>query len=100
MTVPVTDAIGEAVTTNDDPHGNNSEGNGITRTSGGAYFAVGNYVYRLTGDHIAQPGFDTKCANGRQNDVTAVISNLPTGDLTTLDAAYLFRLINTGNGRR
>ena len=26
------------MSTNDDPHGNNTEGNGITGTSGGAYF--------------------------------------------------------------
>jgi hypothetical protein len=38
VTVPVTDASGATVTTNDDPHGNNTEGNGITGTSGGAYF--------------------------------------------------------------
>jgi hypothetical protein len=37
-TVPVTNAAGETVTTDDDPHGNNEEGNGITGTSGGAYF--------------------------------------------------------------
>ena len=28
---------------------------------------------------------------------TAVISNLPTGDLTTLDAPYRFRVTNTSN---
>ncbi|GAA4288795.1 hypothetical protein [Georgenia daeguensis] len=39
VTVPVTDvATGETVSTDDDPHGNNTEGNGITGTSGGAYF--------------------------------------------------------------
>lgn len=37
-TVPVTDAAGDPVSTDDDPHGNNTEGNGITGTSGGAYF--------------------------------------------------------------
>jgi hypothetical protein len=39
VTVPVelagTDTV---VSTNDDPHGNNEEGNGVTGTSGGAYF--------------------------------------------------------------
>ena len=38
VTVPVTDAAGNPVSTNDDPQGNNTEGNGITGTSGGAYF--------------------------------------------------------------
>jgi hypothetical protein len=38
VTVPVTNAAGQTVTSNDDPHGNNTEGNGITGTSGGAYF--------------------------------------------------------------
>ncbi len=37
QTVPVTSG-GEVITTDDDPHGNNEEGNGITGTSGGAYF--------------------------------------------------------------
>ena len=38
VTVPVTDDSGAEVSTNDDPHGNNTEGNGITGTSGGEYF--------------------------------------------------------------
>jgi hypothetical protein len=38
VTVPVTDGNGELITTNDDPHGGNTEGNGITGTSGGEYF--------------------------------------------------------------
>jgi hypothetical protein len=39
VTVPVTDvASGRVVSTDDDPHGNNTEGNGLTGTSGGAYF--------------------------------------------------------------
>ncbi|WP_145726064.1 hypothetical protein [Nocardioides sp. J9] len=37
QTVPVTSG-GATITTDDDPHGNNTEGNGITGTSGGAYF--------------------------------------------------------------
>lgn len=40
---PVT-VDGEDITTNDDPHGNNEEGNGITGTSGGEYF-VDDPVY-------------------------------------------------------
>ncbi len=39
VTVPVTDvATGAVVSTDEDPHGGNTEGNGITGTSGGAYF--------------------------------------------------------------
>jgi hypothetical protein len=38
QTAPVTDADGNVVSTDDDPHGNNTEGNGITGTSGGEYF--------------------------------------------------------------
>ncbi|HEX6022629.1 MAG TPA: hypothetical protein VFZ00_11585 [Solirubrobacter sp.] len=37
-TVPLTDDSGATVTTNDNPQGNNSEGNGLTGTSGGEYF--------------------------------------------------------------
>jgi hypothetical protein len=46
VTLPVTDvATGEVVSTDEDPHGNNEEGNGITGTSGGAYF-VDDPAYR------------------------------------------------------
>ena len=38
VTVEVTDDAGTVVSTDDDPHGNNTEGNGITGTSGGEYF--------------------------------------------------------------
>ena len=39
VTVPVVDAAtGQTVSTNTNPHENNDEGNGITGTSGGAYF--------------------------------------------------------------
>lgn len=177
VTVPLVDDAGATVTTDDDPHGNNAEGNGLTGTSGGAYLVdepeyvhltaqlpagatdvrfrystdaayldtgwfvddvsvdgaaaavssdagqwvettgvqennwtvqvvaacdltpgvsnpfeitdgAGNFVYRLTGDQISQAGFDTKCANGRQRDFATLVSNLPTGDLTFLDAGY------------
>ena len=37
VTVPVSSG-GQVITTSDDPHGNNEEGNGITGTSGGEYF--------------------------------------------------------------
>ena len=38
VTVPVRDASGAVVSTDDNPHGGNEELNGITGTSGGAYF--------------------------------------------------------------
>jgi hypothetical protein len=177
VTVPLTDDAGTVVTTDDDPHGGNTEGNGLTGTSGGAYFVdepvyvhltadlpdgttdvrfrystdaayldtgwfvddvavngaeatlsspdgewiettgiqdnnwtlqvvascdltpgveseyeitdgAGNHVYRLTGDDITQDGFATKCANGTKGDFVTLVSNLPTGDLTFLDAGY------------
>lgn len=185
VTVPLTDDDGNIVTTNDDPHGNNTEGNGLTGTSGGEYFVddpayvhlsadlpagatdvrfrystdaayldtgwfvddvnvndvaatvsstgdawiettgtqennwtvqvvaacdltpgttiagestdgAGNWVYRFEGDSFSQNGFDTKCANGPNTDLSVVISNLPTGDLAYLDADYTFRVTNTG----
>ncbi len=188
VTVPLTDvATGAVVTTDDDPQGNNTEGNGLTGTSGGAYFVdepayinltatlpagatdvrfrystdaayldtgwfvddvtvggspatltspAGNwtlstgeqdnnwviqiispcdltpgvvstgeivdaagFVYRFEGDLIQQGGFSTKCLGG-QGRIAVVISNLPTGDLTFLDADYLFRLTNTGNAKK
>ena len=187
VTVPLVDDSGTVVTTNDDPHGNNTEGNGITGTSGGEYFVddpvyvhytaqlpagatdvrfrystdaayldtgwfvddvmvngasatllsssgdwfettgvqennwtvqvvancdltpgvtspfeivdgAGNFVYRLEGDQITQ-AFDTKCANGPNRDFAVLISNLPTGDLTVLDADYTLGVSNTGNGK-
>ena len=188
MTVPLVDDSGTVVTTNDDPHGNNTEGNGITGTSGGEYFVdepqymhytaqlpagatdvrfrystdaayldtgwfvddvrvnsapatllspsgdwfettgvqdnnwtvqvvancdltpgitspfeivdgAGNFVYRLEGDQITQGGFNTTCANGPNRDFAVLISNLPTGDLTVLDADYTLRVSNTGRPR-
>jgi hypothetical protein len=44
VTVPLVDDDGNTVTTNTDPHDNNEEGNGLTGTSGGAYF-VDDPVY-------------------------------------------------------
>lgn len=188
VTVPLTNDAGTVVTTNDNPQGNNDEGNGLTGTSGGAYFvdepayihlsaevpagatdlrfrystdaayldtgwfvddvmidgaaatvssAPGNWtestgmqdnnwviqvisscdltpgvvspgeivdaagnIYRFTGDNISQGGFNTKCLKGKnKGSLAVVISNMPTGDLTFLDANYVFRLTNTGNGR-
>ena len=59
---------------------------------------AGNYVYRLEGDAIAQAGFDTTCANGNGRDFATLVSNLPTGDLTYLDAEYTLSVTNTGKG--
>ena len=184
VTVPLVNDAGTLVTTNDDPHGGNTEGNGVTGTSGGAYFVddpayvhytaqlptgatdvrfrystdaayldtgwfvddvmlngsaatvssapgdwfettgtqdnnwalqvvascdltpgtnssgevsdgAGNYVYRLAGDAISQSGFNTKCANGQKRDFSTIVSNLPTGDLTFLDAGYALAVTKT-----
>jgi hypothetical protein len=186
VTIPLTDVdTGEVVTTNDDPQGNNTEGNGLTGTSGGVYFvdepayihltaevpagatdlrfrystdaayldtgwfvddvmidgavaevstaaghwtatngqqdnnwvlqvisacdltpgvdSVGEivdsagFVYRFEGDEFSQAGFNTACMRGSQDRFAVVISNMPTGDLTYLDADYSFTLTNTGN---
>jgi hypothetical protein len=188
VTVPLVNDAGEVVTSNEDPHGNNPTGNGLTGTSGGEYFVdepvyvhytaqlpagttdvqfrystdaayldtgwfvddvmvngaaatvssgegewfettglqdnnwtlqivatcdltpgvdspfeivddAGNYVYRLEGDTISQAGFDTRCASGNNRDFATLVSNLPTGDLTYLDAGYTLTVTNTGNGR-
>jgi hypothetical protein len=59
----------------------------------------GTHVYQLSGSQISQGGFSTKCANGTKKDVAVVISNLPSGDLTFLDADYTFRLTGSGAGK-
>jgi hypothetical protein len=192
QTIPLADDATTTVTTDDNPHDNNTEGNGLTGTSGGAYFvdeptyihlngqlpagttdvrfrystdaayndtgmfvddiliggteatlssAPGNwvetsgtqdndwvlqlvarcdltpgvtnsfettdiattgqtFVYRLAGDangDINQAGFSTRCLNSTRDTLTAVISNLPSGDLQYLDAPYTFRVTNTSN---
>ncbi|HEX7746864.1 MAG TPA: hypothetical protein VF462_16590 [Micromonosporaceae bacterium] len=185
-TVPLVNDAGATVTTNDDPHGNNTEGNGLTGTSGGTYFVddpkyvhltatlpagttdvrfrystdaayldtgwfvddvrvngadatvssaagewftttgtqknnwtvqivahcdltpgrtlagestdgAGNYVYRFEQNGFTVGGLNTRCASGNQDDFGVVISNLPTGDLTYLDADYTYRVTNTNN---
>jgi hypothetical protein len=49
-TIPLTDlATGQVVTTNDDPQGNNTEGNGLTGTSGGEYFVDDPQYQHLQG---------------------------------------------------
>ncbi|MBM7505278.1 hypothetical protein ACFPER_17470 [Agromyces aurantiacus] len=190
VTVPLVDDSGATVTSNDDPHGNNTEGNGLTGTSGGAYFVdqpeyvhltaqlpagttdvqfrystdaayldtgwfvddvmvngaaatlssdegewietsglqdnnwtlqviatcdltpgvddefemtdgAGNWVYRLEQDSV-DLALDTRCANTSKRDFTTLVSNLPTGDLDTLDAGYDLRVTNTNtpNGKK
>jgi hypothetical protein len=49
VTVPLTDDAGKTVTTNTNPQGNNTEGNGLTGTSGGAYFVDEPKYIHLTG---------------------------------------------------
>jgi hypothetical protein len=184
-TVPLFDDNGTEVTTDDNPHDNNTEGNGLTGTSGGVYFVddpsyihlsaelpagttdirfrystdaayldtgwfvddvnvngsaatlsspegdwfettgiqdnnwvlqilspcdltpgattegesqdEAGYLYRFEGDSITESGFSTRCMNSTKDSFVVVISNLPTGDLTYLDADYTFRLTNTSN---
>ena len=58
------------------------------------------YLYRFEGDLIEQGGFSTSCLRGSTTtlSLTVAISNLPTGDLTVLDADYVFRVNNTAVG--
>ena len=188
VTLEVTDASGTVVSTMDDPHGNNTEGHGITGTSGGVYFVdepeyvqyavdvpegatdlrfrystdaayldtgwfiddvavdgtaaalspeddqwvettgaqennwvvqvisscdlvagateaeirdqAGNFVYRYEGDAFTTDTFHTKCANGKQGDFAVSVSNLPTGDLSMLDASYDYRVVNTAGKKK
>ena len=61
---------------------------------------AGNHVYRFEGDSIHEAGFDTTCLRGTKGSVTAVISNLTSGDIQVLDADYVFRLLgSSGRGR-
>lgn len=187
VTIPLFDDGGNEVTTNDDPFGNNEEGNGLTGTSGGAYFVddpvyvhlngdipfgatglrfrystdaayldtgwfiddvsvagdpvddgnlgadgwisttgaqnnhwviqivsscdltpgvlspgeiedAAGHIYRFESDGmIEESGFDTSCMRSTKDRFAVIISNLPTGDLTFLDADYSFGLSNEGN---
>ncbi|MDH4143235.1 MAG: immune inhibitor A, partial [Chloroflexota bacterium] len=49
QTIPLLDDAGATVTTDDDPHDNNEEGNGLTGTSGGAYFVDDPSYIHLNG---------------------------------------------------
>ena len=70
-------------------------------TSAGESVVGDTYLYRFEGDLIQQGGFSTSCLRGatKARNVTVAVSNLPTGDLTVLDADYLFRVGNTSNRR-
>ena len=37
--------------------------------------------------------FNTKCANGNNADFVVSVSNLPTGDITALDATYDYTVV-------
>ena len=69
-------------------------------TEGEIIDSEGNHVYRFEGDSIHESGFDTTCLRGTKGSVTAVISNLTSGDIQVLDADYVFRLLgSSGQGR-
>jgi hypothetical protein len=57
------------------------------------------FIWRFEDDSF-DANFNTKCMNGTRDEFAVVISNLPTGDLNTLDANYTFRLTNTGNKQK
>jgi hypothetical protein len=56
--------------------------------------AAGNYVYRFEGDEISTGVLDTECARRTKTDFVLAISNMPTGDLTMLDATYDYTVTN------
>ena len=69
-------------------------------TEGEIVDSEGNHVYRFEGDSIHETGFDTTCLRGTKQSVTAVISNMTSGDIQVLDADYVFRLLgSSGKGR-
>ena len=69
-------------------------------TEGEIVDSEGNHVYRFEGDSISESGFVTTCLRGTKGSVTAVISNLTSGDIQVLDADYVFRLLgSSGQGR-
>ena len=70
---------------------------GVTSPNEIVDLAGGNWIYRYEGDTITVPDLNTRCANGQRRDFATIISNLPTGDLTYLDADYTLTVTNTGN---
>ena len=63
-----------------------------TTSEGEIVDSEGNHVYRFEGDSIHESGFVTTCLRSTKGEVTAVISNLTSGDIQVLDADYVFRL--------
>jgi hypothetical protein len=53
------------------------------------------YLYRFEGDSIETGEFSSRCLRSTRDSFVVAISNLPTGDLTYLDADYVFRLTKT-----
>ena len=70
QTVPLTDDAGEVVTTDDDPQGNNTEGNGLTGTSGGEYFVDEPQYVHLPAD-AARPARPTSASATRPTRPTS-----------------------------
>ena len=71
-----------------------------TTSEGEIVDSEGNHVYRFEGDSIHESGFVTTCLRSTKGEVTAVISNLTSGDIQVLDADYVFRLTgSSGQGR-
>ena len=60
--------------------------------------ASGLRVYRFEGTDIDATGFDTQCLGG-QDEITAIITNRPTGDLAYLNVDYDFSLVGTGKAK-
>ena len=67
-TVPLRNDAGQIVTTNDNPQGNNTEGNGLTGTSGGEYFVDDPAV------HPSQP---RRCRRAPPTSASATRRTLP-----------------------
>ena len=66
-------------------------------TTSGETQVDGYFIYRLEGDQRFElTGLTSKCL-GNKGRFTVAISNMPTGDLTFLDADYFFRVTNTAS---
>ena len=96
VTVPVVDASGAAVSTNTNPHENNEEGNGITGTSGGAYF-VDEPKYVTLSATLPAGATDVRfrySTDAGYLDAGWFISNVRVGTTTATVAATDWTLIN------
>ncbi|HZI96541.1 MAG TPA: hypothetical protein VFD41_03340, partial [Actinomycetales bacterium] len=60
---------------------------------------AGNFVYRYNGDEIITDELTTKCLKPSQSSLVVAISNMPSGDLTVLDAGYEYDLVKTNRGQ-